>query len=47
MNSIMPSILNRRSVRAYTSKKVGKNDVLKMITAAKGVTKHIINIWMT
>ncbi|VBB06944.1 nitroreductase [Lucifera butyrica] len=34
MDSIMSHIVNRRSVRAYTAKKVDRNDILTMLTAA-------------
>lgn len=34
MNSIMPCILNRRSIRGYTSKEVSKDDIIKLLTAA-------------
>lgn len=34
MSSIMSNILNRRSIRAYTSKQVDRNDIVKIITAA-------------
>jgi len=34
MSSIMSSILNRRSIRAYTSKPIDRNDIIKILTAA-------------
>ncbi|MBV7275952.1 nitroreductase family protein [Clostridium sp. PL3] len=34
MNSAMPCILNRRSVRAYTSEEVSKDAIIQMLTAA-------------
>ncbi|MBI6875802.1 nitroreductase family protein [Clostridium aciditolerans] len=34
MNSAMPCILNRRSVRAYTSEEVSKDAIMQMLTAA-------------
>jgi nitroreductase len=34
MDSTMSSILNRRSVRSYTSEKVKPNDITKILTAA-------------
>ena len=34
MDSTMASILNRRSVRSYTSEKVKPNDITKILTAA-------------
>jgi nitroreductase len=34
MDSILSCIASRRSVRAYTSQKVGRDDILKLLTAA-------------
>ncbi len=34
MDSLMSSIVNRRSVRSYTSKKVSSSDITKILTAA-------------
>ena len=34
MNSVMSCILNRRSVRAYDSKEVNRNDIMQLLTAA-------------
>ena len=34
MNSIIPCILNRRSVRAYTSEKVSEDAIMQLLTAA-------------
>lgn len=34
MSSIMSNILNRRSIRAYTSKKINRTDIIQILTAA-------------
>ncbi|AIF53617.1 nitroreductase [Pelosinus sp. UFO1] len=34
MDSIMSTIVNRRSIRSYTSEKISKNDITKILTAA-------------
>lgn len=34
MSSVMSNILNRRSIRAYTSKKVDRTDIIQILTAA-------------
>ena len=34
MSSIMSNILNRRSIRAYTSKQIVRDDIIKILTAA-------------
>ena len=34
MTSIMSTILNRRSIRSYTSKNIDRNDIIQILTAA-------------
>jgi nitroreductase len=34
MSTIMSNILNRRSIRGYTSREVDRNDIIQMLTAA-------------
>lgn len=34
MGSIMSNIINRRSIRAYTSKKIDRTDIIQILTAA-------------
>ena len=43
INSVMPCILNRRSIRAYTSEEeVSKDDIMKLLTAANWL--HLVTI---
>jgi len=42
MDSVMSCILNRRSIRAYTSKEVSKDAVMQILTAANGL--HLVTI---